>query len=257
MTCASLSPATSGWSVKARRAESSPLAVVNPCTDLDRISWPGFSRAMNSGKTAAKSEDMRRTHQSQNRALNLGIRSALKPQPQFLEKTMQLSSRFASRSPMLRTDHPLSDDQIRAVAPSIFAEDKHESRSDRYRYIDEKCGFVRTTQGRIPAFHGVPNARARLCWPRASTPGHSRCGERSMESQRNHSAETRRHQQLSNGMAGGSDSSVKMVWCVAIPWPICAFHTKAMWSLTGSKGRYWTVSIWCGERRDEMCAITL
>ena len=48
---------------------------------------------------------------------------------------MQLSSRFASRSPMLRTDHPLSDDQIRAVAPSIFAEDKHESRSDRYRYI--------------------------------------------------------------------------------------------------------------------------
>jgi len=48
---------------------------------------------------------------------------------------MQLSSRFASRSPVLRADHPLSDDQIRTVAPSIFAEDKHESRSDRYRYI--------------------------------------------------------------------------------------------------------------------------
>ena len=47
---------------------------------------------------------------------------------------MQLSSRFASRSPMLRTDHPLSDDQIRAVAPSIFAEDKHESRSDPVSY---------------------------------------------------------------------------------------------------------------------------
>ncbi|MDO9126484.1 MAG: adenylosuccinate synthetase, partial [Parvibaculum sp.] len=37
--------------------------------------------------------------------------------------------------PVLRADHPLSDDQIRTVAPSIFAEDKHESRSDRYRYI--------------------------------------------------------------------------------------------------------------------------
>jgi len=48
---------------------------------------------------------------------------------------MQLASRFASRSPMLRADHPLSDDQIRRVSPSIFAEGKHESRSDRYAYI--------------------------------------------------------------------------------------------------------------------------
>jgi len=36
---------------------------------------------------------------------------------------------------MLRSDHPLSDDQIRAVAPSIFAETPHESRSERYSYI--------------------------------------------------------------------------------------------------------------------------
>ncbi len=48
---------------------------------------------------------------------------------------MQLSSRFASRSPVLRADQPLSDDQIRSVAPSIFAEDKHASRSERYAYI--------------------------------------------------------------------------------------------------------------------------
>jgi hypothetical protein len=48
---------------------------------------------------------------------------------------MQLASRFASRSPVLRADHPLSDDQISAVAPSIFAEDKHTSRSERYSYI--------------------------------------------------------------------------------------------------------------------------
>lgn len=48
---------------------------------------------------------------------------------------MQLSSRFASRSPVLRADHPLSDEQIRTVAPSIFAEDKHASRSERYAYI--------------------------------------------------------------------------------------------------------------------------
>ncbi len=35
----------------------------------------------------------------------------------------------------LRQNSPLSDDQIRAVAPSIFAEAAHESRSARYTYI--------------------------------------------------------------------------------------------------------------------------
>ena len=48
---------------------------------------------------------------------------------------MQLASRFAFRSPVLRSNHPLSDDQIRAVAPSIFADTPHESRSERYSYI--------------------------------------------------------------------------------------------------------------------------
>lgn len=46
-----------------------------------------------------------------------------------------LVSRFASRSPVLRSESPLSDDQIRAVVPSIFADAPHESRSDRYAYI--------------------------------------------------------------------------------------------------------------------------
>jgi hypothetical protein len=48
---------------------------------------------------------------------------------------MQLASRFAARSPMLRGDYPLSDAQIRRVAPSIFADAPHESRSERYSYI--------------------------------------------------------------------------------------------------------------------------
>ncbi|MGU1970710.1 DUF932 domain-containing protein [Pseudomonas aeruginosa] len=46
-----------------------------------------------------------------------------------------LASRFASRSPVLRSDSPLSDEQIHRVAPSIFAEAPHESRSQRYAYI--------------------------------------------------------------------------------------------------------------------------
>ncbi|WP_213762433.1 DUF932 domain-containing protein [Caballeronia sp. dw_19] len=48
---------------------------------------------------------------------------------------MQLASSFRYDAPMLRADSPLSDDQIRRVAPSIFADGKHQSRSERYTYI--------------------------------------------------------------------------------------------------------------------------
>ena len=48
---------------------------------------------------------------------------------------MQLASRFANHSHALRSEPPLSDDQIRRVAPSIFADAPHESRSERYAYI--------------------------------------------------------------------------------------------------------------------------
>jgi len=46
-----------------------------------------------------------------------------------------LAARFARNTLVLRSDQPLSEDQMRAVAPSIFAQDKHESRSARYTYI--------------------------------------------------------------------------------------------------------------------------
>lgn len=48
---------------------------------------------------------------------------------------MQLASNFGRRAHVIRSASPLSDDQIRAVAPSVFAEDKHDSRSARYTYI--------------------------------------------------------------------------------------------------------------------------
>ncbi|AFT71016.1 F plasmid protein 32-like protein [Alloalcanivorax dieselolei B5] len=53
----------------------------------------------------------------------------------FVRRKTMLASRFASRSPVLRSDSPLSDEQIHRVAPSIFAEAPHESRSQRYAYI--------------------------------------------------------------------------------------------------------------------------
>lgn len=49
-----------------------------------------------------------------------------------------LAARFARNTRTayaLRREEPLSEDQMRTVAPSIFAEGKHASRSERYTYI--------------------------------------------------------------------------------------------------------------------------
>ncbi len=48
---------------------------------------------------------------------------------------MQLASRFGRNSCSYRSPSPLSDDKLRQVAPSIFAEAAHDSRSERYTYI--------------------------------------------------------------------------------------------------------------------------
>jgi hypothetical protein len=48
---------------------------------------------------------------------------------------MQLSSRFAAKSPAIRSAVPLTNDEIARVVPSIFAEAAHDSRSERYTYI--------------------------------------------------------------------------------------------------------------------------
>ena len=47
----------------------------------------------------------------------------------------RLSSRFSGAVRAFRSDRPLSEDQMRQVAPSIFAAHKHASRSQRYAYI--------------------------------------------------------------------------------------------------------------------------
>jgi hypothetical protein len=46
-----------------------------------------------------------------------------------------LATRFANGTRVLRSETPLSEDQMRRVAPSIFAAGKHASRSERYTYI--------------------------------------------------------------------------------------------------------------------------
>lgn len=46
-----------------------------------------------------------------------------------------LATRFSRNRTSLRASRPLTDDEIKGAAPSIFAEDKHESRSERYAHI--------------------------------------------------------------------------------------------------------------------------
>lgn len=46
-----------------------------------------------------------------------------------------LAARFGGHTRVLRAETALTEDQMRAVAPSIFAENKHPSRSARYAYI--------------------------------------------------------------------------------------------------------------------------
>jgi len=47
----------------------------------------------------------------------------------------RLAARFGRDLHQLRSDSPLSEDQIRVAAPSVFAAGKHASRSERYTYI--------------------------------------------------------------------------------------------------------------------------
>ena len=49
--------------------------------------------------------------------------------------TPSLATRFARNTFVVRSETPLAEDLMRQAAPSIFAEGKHVSRSERYTYI--------------------------------------------------------------------------------------------------------------------------
>lgn len=48
---------------------------------------------------------------------------------------MKLATRFGYGHTSIRSQQPLTNDEIASVAPSIFATEKHDSRSERYTYI--------------------------------------------------------------------------------------------------------------------------
>jgi hypothetical protein len=82
---------------------------------------------------------------------------------------MQLASRFAFRSPVLRSGYPLSDDQIRAAALSIFADAPHESHSKRYSYIPTATVLQKLCEG---GFEPFMECRTRVRHDRRDYPKH-------------------------------------------------------------------------------------
>lgn len=48
---------------------------------------------------------------------------------------MRLSSRFGYNASQVRRDRPLTNDELATYVPSVFSEEKHESRSEKYTYI--------------------------------------------------------------------------------------------------------------------------
>lgn len=72
-----------------------------------------------------------------------------------------LSTRFSSRRNELVSREPLTDEQIRRVAPSIFADDAHNSRSERYSYIPTADVLAGLRKEGFEPFH-VVQSRTRL-----------------------------------------------------------------------------------------------
>ena len=58
----------------------------------------------------------------------------------------RLASRFGAAN-LIRRDRPLTREELFRVVPSVFSEDKHASRSERYTYISG--GRARRTYRRI------------------------------------------------------------------------------------------------------------
>ena len=102
----------------------------------------------------------------------------------------------------MRSEHPLSDDEIRAVVPSIFAPSPHGSRSERYiyipsynraEYVNERktidagmAGFIGLTRRMLPAASGLDRAdravllvqpeQTRCLHPACAAGGHASAG---------------------------------------------------------------------------------
>ncbi len=72
---------------------------------------------------------------------------------------MRLTSRFG-RYNAIRKDRPLTNDELMNVVPSVFSEDKHDSRSDRYTYIPTITLLDKLREEGFQPFYALPDTRS-------------------------------------------------------------------------------------------------
>ena len=76
----------------------------------------------------------------------------------------RLASRFGAAN-LIRRDRPLTREELFRVVPSVFSEDKHESRSERYTYVPFAAGSsenIRRTVTYVERYRG----RQAVCPPK-------------------------------------------------------------------------------------------
>lgn len=66
---------------------------------------------------------------------------------------MRLASRFGNAN-VIRRDRPLTNDELARFVPSVFSEEKHESRSERYTYIPTITLLDKLRNEGFPEFFG-------------------------------------------------------------------------------------------------------
>lgn len=65
---------------------------------------------------------------------------------------MKLASRFGNIH-SVRRDRPLTNDELAHYIPSVFSEEKHASRSDRYTYIPTITSLDKSRSERFQPFY--------------------------------------------------------------------------------------------------------
>ncbi len=79
---------------------------------------------------------------------------------------MRLASRFG-RYNSIRRERPLTDDELMQFVPSVFSGDKHESRSERYTYIQPSISSISYVMK--VSSHSLPVRVGFVIWDAANT----------------------------------------------------------------------------------------
>ncbi len=128
---------------------------------------------------------------------------------------MRLANRFGHVN-QIRRDRPLTHEELMHYVPSIFGEDRHTSRSERYAYIPTITVLESLQREGFQPFFA--------CQTRVRDPG-----------RRGYTKHMLRLRRVTSGSSARTDASVVSLWGK------CVFRTGEMWWTESLKGltRWW------------------